>query len=95
MHTTIQTCYDLQDLIMSLIEYMNDPNDPAFLALGHGMEYLMHHQHEPIMYSRKRIFKTNGIPIQCLLKAGRAEIKQTQEYTSCPPSILQRMTLGN
>ena len=38
---------------------MKAPSEPAFLALRHDMEYLMHHPHEPIIYSRKKTFKTN------------------------------------
>ena len=45
MHTTVQTCYDLQYLTTSLSGYMNSPTDPAFLSLINGMEYLIHHPH--------------------------------------------------
>ena len=40
----------------------------------------MHHQHEPIVYSRKNIFKLNEIPHKHFFKAVSAEINQTQEY---------------
>ena len=49
MHTTVQTHYDLQYLTMRLSGFMNAPTEPAFLALKHGMEYLMHHPQETIM----------------------------------------------
>ena len=55
MYITAQIRYDLKYLTMWLSGYMNAPTAPAFLALRHGMEYLMHHPHEPIMYSRKKI----------------------------------------
>ena len=44
------------------------------------MEYLMHHQHEAIMYLRKNIFKLNERPVQCFFKACSAEINQPQKY---------------
>ena len=50
MHIDVQTHHYLQYLTMILRGYMNDPTEPAFIALRHGMEYLMHQQHEPIMY---------------------------------------------
>ena len=53
MHTTVQTRYDIQYLTMRLSGYMNAPTEPAFISLKHGMEYLMYHPHEPIMYPRK------------------------------------------
>ena len=62
MHITVQTIYDIQCLIVQLIGYINSPTEPEFLALQYGMEYLMHLQHEPIMYSRNNILKTNEIP---------------------------------
>ena len=56
--------------------YMNAPIEPNFLALKHGMEYLMHHPHEPIMYSRNKIHRTDKIPHQCYFKAGYLEIRK-------------------
>ena len=50
IHITAQTSYDIQYLTMRLSGYMNAPTEPAFLSLKHGMEYLIHHPHEPIMY---------------------------------------------
>ena len=44
---------------MRLIQYINAPAEPAFLSLTYGMEYLMHHPHEPIVYSMENIFKTD------------------------------------
>ena len=76
MQITFQTCYSLQYIIMRLSGYMNALTVPAFLALKYGMEYLMHHPHEPIMYSRNRIYKNNEIPHQCYFEAGDAEIKK-------------------
>ena len=58
MHITIQIRYDIQYLTMRLSGYMNAPTEPTFLAFKNGMEYLMHHPHEPIMYSRNKINKT-------------------------------------
>ena len=54
---------------------MSDPIELEFLTLQHGMEYIVYHQHEPIIYSRKRIFITNEIPLQYLFKAVSVEIK--------------------
>ena len=61
---------------MRLSGYMNYLTELAFISLIHDMEYLMHHPHEPIIYSRKNTFKLNNIPYQCLFKAGFAEIKK-------------------
>ena len=43
MHITVQTRYDLHYLIMRFSGYMNAPTEPAYLALKHGVEYLMRH----------------------------------------------------
>ena len=82
MHITVQTRYDLEYLTMRLSGYMNEPTEPDFLAIKHGMEYLMHHQHEPIMYSRKKFYKNHEISHQCLFKAGDAEINKNQEQSN-------------
>ena len=63
IHITFQTKYDIQYLTMRLSGYMNSPTEPAFIDLKHGMEYLMHHTHEPIMYSRKKIIELKRAPI--------------------------------
>ena len=49
----VQTFYDIQYLTMRLSVYINDLTEPAFLSPIHVVEYIMHHPHEPIMYSRK------------------------------------------
>ena len=49
MHITVQTCYDIQYLTMSLSGYMNAPTEPDLFDLKHVMEYLMENQHEPII----------------------------------------------
>ena len=65
---------------MCLSGYMKPPKEPDFPDLRPGMEYLIHHPHEPIMYSRKNIFMTNEIPHQCFFKTGDAEIMKNWEY---------------
>ena len=71
MNITVQTCYDIQYLTICISGYMNSPTESYFLALRHGMEYLIHRPHEPIMYSRNNFFfKTNEIPHHCFFKAG-------------------------
>ena len=82
MHITVKTSYDLQYLTMRLSGYINSPAEPAFVALRHGMEYLMHHPHEPIIYSRKKNVKTNDRPHQCFFKVGDEEVKNNQEYSN-------------
>ena len=82
MHITVQTSYDLQYLTICLSVYMNTPTEPTFLALVHGMEYLMHHPHEPIMYSRKKIHRTDEIPCCCYFKVGDAKIRKNKEYSN-------------
>ena len=64
---------------MRLSGYMNAPTEPDFLALKHGMEYLMPHSHKPIMYSRKKMHRTEESYLQCYSKAGDAEIRKTKE----------------
>ena len=59
MHITSQTRYDIQYLTMKLSGCINAPIEPLFITLRHVMDYLMHQQYEPIVYSRKKIFKTN------------------------------------
>ena len=54
MQIIAQTCYDIQYIKMHLSGYMNEPSEPAFPDIKHGMEYLMHLPHEPIMYSIKK-----------------------------------------
>ena len=70
IHITVQNYYDPQFLTMRLSDYINTPSEYAFLDLKNGMEYLMHHPHEPLMYSRKKNYKTHEIPQQCYFKAG-------------------------
>ena len=48
---------------------MNAPTEPAFIACKHGMEYLMHYTHEPIMYPGKKIHINEKVPHQCYFKA--------------------------
>ena len=78
MHTTVQNLHDLQYTPMRLSGYMNEPTEPGLLDPKHGMKYLMHHPHEPIMYSRKKIHRTEEIPHQCYFKSGDAEIRKTK-----------------
>ena len=61
---------------------MNTPKEPDFIALKHGMENLMHHPHEPITYSRKKIHKTDKISHQCYFKSGDAKISKKKEYSN-------------
>ena len=46
------------------------------------MEYIMHHTHVPIMYSRKKINKTEYSTHQGQFKAGDAETIKTKEYAN-------------
>ena len=62
---------------MCLSGYTNALTVTAFIALKHGMKYLMHHPHEPIMYSRKKIHRTEESPHKCYFKAGYAETRKT------------------
>ena len=78
MHITVQTRYGIQYITMNLSGYMNAPTEPAFLALKHGMEYLMHHTHETIMYSRNKTHITEKSPHKCYFKSGDAEISKTK-----------------
>ena len=75
MYITVQNCYDLQYLNMRLSEYMNYSIEHDFRDIINGMEYLMHHPHKTIMYSR--FVKINEIPHQFFFKSGDAEIKKS------------------
>ena len=75
MHITFQTFCDLQYLTMLLSVYTNAPTEPDFIAFKHGMEYLMHHPHEPIMYSRFYFIKLIKTP-PMLLQSRRCRNKQ-------------------
>ena len=76
VHLTVQTHYDIQCLTIELGVYMNPPTEPLFISLRHGMEYLMHHPREHIMYSRKNIFILNDIRFLFFFRSGTAEIKK-------------------
>ena len=90
MHNTVQTRSDLQYIIMSLSGYMNAPTEYDFIDIKHGMEYLMQHPHESIMYSIKKIYKTGETPHQSYLKAGDAEIKKIRNIpTSFTHIVIQ------
>ena len=79
MYITVQTHCDIQYLTMQPSGYMNAQKKPAYIALKHGIEYLMHHPHEPIMYLIKKIHKTEEISHQCYFKAGDVEMRKTKE----------------
>ena len=59
---------------------MNATTEPAFISLRHGMEYLMHHPHDPIIHSRKKVFKLNEISYQCFFKTDSIDTNNAQEY---------------
>ena len=61
---------------MHLRGYMNSPTEPEFIALRHGMEYLMNLTNKNIIYLRKNIFKLNERPHKCFFKADSEEIKK-------------------
>ena len=78
---------------MSLSGCMNAPTEPDFIDLKHGMEYIMHHPHESIIYSRKNIYKTDENPHQCYFKAGYAEINKTRNIpNSFTHAVIRNMT---
>ena len=76
MDITENTHYDLQYLTVCISGYMNDPTQPALLDIRYGMEYLMHHPHEPVMYSTNIFFKTNKIPYKCFFKTTKIRNNQ-------------------
>ena len=59
-----------------------DPAEPTFITFIHGIEYIIHHQHKPIISTMKIIFKTNKSPLQCFFNTSSADINQTQEYSN-------------
>ena len=67
VYITVQTCYGIQYPIMRIIGYMNAPTEPSSISLKHDMEYIMHHPHEPIVYSGKKIYKNSWNPPPMLL----------------------------
>ena len=84
MHITIQTCYGLQYLIMRLSGYMNAPTEPAFLALKNGIEFLMRHPHEPIIYSRKKLMEQTKFPI---IVTSKQDIQKSAKIRNTPTSF--------
>ena len=78
MNTTVKTRYGLQYLTMRLSRYMNSPTETAFLALRHGIEYLTHHPHLPIMYS---IYFVNKLNTKSIYPQSRRPQKN-QEYSN-------------
>ena len=77
VNITVETCYTFQYLTIFLSDYMNASIEPALLALRYGMEYLMHHPYESIMYPINKMFKTN--PTSIFLKMRRC---RNQEYSN-------------
>ena len=61
---------------MHLIGYINNTTEPEFLDLQYGIEYLLPHPHEPIVYSMKSIFKVYESPLKCFLKSIKVEMNQ-------------------
>ena len=59
---TVPTWYDIQYITRYLSSHMNATTSSAFLALIYGMEYLMHHHHQPMIYSRNNISKVIESP---------------------------------
>ena len=82
VHLTVQTHYDIQCLTIELGVYMNPPTEPLFISLRHGMEYLMHHPHELIIYWRNTIFKSNESLQKHFSNSGSAYINKTQEHSN-------------
>ena len=80
MHIKVQTRYDSQYITTILSGYINSPTEPTLLSLRYGMEYLVHHPHEPIMYSRKKALIINDITHQYFFKADSAETNKNHEY---------------
>ena len=83
MRITVQTSYALHYLTMHLSGYMNAPTKTDFIALKNGTEYLMHYTHEPIMYSRKKIYKNHESPHQYFPKQG---MKKSTKIWNIPTS---------
>ena len=53
--------------------------ESAFLAIRYGMEYLMQHPHEPIMYSKKEKFQNKLGTTSMFFLEGSAEMNKNQE----------------
>ena len=58
--------------------YVNLLTEPVFLALKHGIEYIMHHTHEPIMY----FIELKRALTNITSKAEYAEIRKNNEYSN-------------
>ena len=61
---------------------MTDTTEPAYIFLVHGIEYLIDHPHQPIIYPRNNIFILNQIPYQCFLRQilQKNKIRNTPTY---------------
>ena len=72
----------LEYLTVRLSDYMHATTKLDFLALRHGIEYLMYYPHKPIMYSKKKLLKINECPHRCFFKVVGAEIDKYNEYSN-------------
>ena len=77
---------------MRLSGYMDYPTKPYLIAIIYGMEYLMHHPHEPIMYTINKISQTTDSPRQCLFKAGDVEINKIRNTPTSSIYIVMQIT---
>ena len=93
MHITIQTHYYLQYLTMRIIWYMNAPTENSLLALRNGLEYLMHHPREPIMYSRKKLSKPMKFHINVSSNQGMRKSTKIGNATTSSINIVMRIML--
>ena len=91
VYITVQNCYDIQYLTMRLSGYMNAPIEPDFFALKHGMEYLIHHTHEPIMYLRKKIYKTHKSPTNVTSNQGMHKSSKNSNNPTFSTHILMQI----
>ena len=80
MQIIVWTLYDLWTLTMRIIGYIYSSTGPGSFSLIHGMEYIMHHPHEPIMYSRNQNLKINKSTHQWFFNERSTDIINNQEY---------------
>ena len=87
MNITAQTRYDIQYITMRLSGYMNATTETEFIALRHGILYLMHQQNEPSIYSRKN-FSKKLYPTSIFLQGSYCRDKPNTRIFQFPSHIM-------
>ena len=91
MYITVQTCYDLQYLTMRPSACMNARTEPDFIALKHGMEHLIQHPYEPIVYSGNKTTNVMKVPSDVTSKQEIEKSTKTMNITTSFTHIVMQI----